>query len=435
LETIDQTVALFDAESGQLLWGSKTFFSDILGAEAESLRVKSSADPFRSGASKPNFQPFNLYIDELCQDRPKLIELMNQVRTLTKLQAFTDKPMSFPASLQRWQGEIRASTFEWEERLALALLFHGNAATVNKADEARRREVLRRLSGSPALTNGDYVKAGKLIAKVAADSLNASRASIWNIRDREVFCVTLYDHKNKCHDTAPSFTLDDYPTFTTLLNTERNIIISDTGADTIIPEYSAIFASAGVKALLFCPVRAGGSLLGMLRVEQTETTRFWTSEEQSFGASIADFTIIARESSRVYESERRMSTLLSNLPGTAFRCRCNPTDLVMEYLSDGCIKMTGYTPDELLGKSAATFDSIIHPEDLKKVYADLHKMLTTKEPIDTNFRILHKEGGIRWIWQRGQVVGFSGEGNEYALVEGFPYPDGELVWFSLPSQR
>ncbi|MDR2826156.1 MAG: response regulator, partial [Deltaproteobacteria bacterium] len=142
-------------------------------------------------------------------------------------------------------------------------------------------------------------------------------------------------------------------------------------------------------------------------------------EEQSFGASIADFTIIARESSRVYKSERRMSTLLSNLPGTAFRYRCNPTELTMEYLSEGCIKMTGYTPDELLGKSTTTFDSIIHPEDLKKVYEDIHKMLTSKEPIDTNFRILHKEGGIRWIWQRGQVVGYSGDCNAYALVEGF----------------
>jgi PAS domain S-box-containing protein len=114
-----------------------------------------------------------------------------------------------------------------------------------------------------------------------------------------------------------------------------------------------------------------------------------------------------------------MNTLFRNLPGTAFRYQCNPLDFVMEYESEGCLEMTGYTQEELLGKAAAPFGSVIHPEDLPKVYEDVPKMLSSNAPVNTTFRILHKDGGIRWIWQRGWVAGFSGPYNEYAVVEGF----------------
>ncbi|MDR1241909.1 MAG: PAS domain-containing protein [Deltaproteobacteria bacterium] len=412
-------MALFDAESGQLVWGSASFFRDLLGRDPEGLRVKITPDPFRPVSANTNLQPYNLFLKDLCHDRPKLMELVTQLSTLAKLRLFPSKPMTFPASLPRWQGEVRASIFKWQERPALSLLFHSTEQAGSKEDEARRREALRRLSGSPALTNGDYPKASKLITRVAADTLNASRASIWHFSGPESFCVALYDRKTKTHGTAPAMMLGDYPNYAAKLRTERNIIVIDTSVDTTMPEFSTFFASAGTKATLCCPIRVEGNLFGVLRIEQTDSSRFWTLEEQAFSSSIADFTVIALQSSRVYESERRMNTLFRNLPGTAFRYQCNPLDFVMEYVSEGCLEMTGYTQEELLGKSAAPFGSVIHPEDLPKVYEDVHKMLSMNEPVNTTFRVLHKSGSIRWIWQRGWVAGFSGPYNEYAVVEGF----------------
>jgi PAS domain S-box-containing protein len=419
LDTIDQTIALFDAKSNQLLWGSTSFFRDILAADPKTLRIKTQPDPFRKTQVNPNTQPYNLYINDLFHDRPKLIELMTQLTTLININCFPDKPMNFPASLMRWQGELRASTFEWDGRSTLSLLFHGNAQSDTKEAEEKRREVLRRLSSSPALTKGDYIKASKLITKVAADTLSSSRASIWNIIERKMYCVSFYDHTTQTHGTAPVFLLDDYPKYTALLNTERNIIVSDTSTDTILPDYSAFIAQSGIKATLNCPIRAGGNLLGVLIIEQTGSPRFWTLEEQAFGASIADFSLIARESSRVYESERRMSTLLSNLPGTAFRYQCNSTSFVMEYLSEGCLEMTGYSPEEIKSMTPDSYASIIYKDDLEKLRNDVREMLNLDMPIDTTFRILHKDGGTRWIWQRSRVVESSETDNTFSIVEGF----------------
>lgn len=50
---------------------------------------------------------------------------------------------------------------------------------------------------------------------------------------------------------------------------------------------------------------------------------------------------------KLTESERSKSTLLSHLPGMAYRCSHN-REWTMQYVSSGCLALTGYAPENLI---------------------------------------------------------------------------------------
>ncbi len=80
----------------------------------------------------------------------------------------------------------------------------------------------------------------------------------------------------------------------------------------------------------------------------------------------ADITEQKRVQAALQESERRLSTLMNNLPGMAYRCRNDPS-WTMEIVSGGAFRLTGYHPHELIGNAGKPFAKIIHPDDRKMV--------------------------------------------------------------------
>ena len=302
-------------------------------------------------------------------------------------------------------------------RQLVVSLFSGGQAALRA--EAKRREALRHLSSNPLITSGDFTAACKVITKVASETLDSVRVGIWLIDNDNLVNQVVYNQRTQRHAVAPAFALDTYPVYISLLHTERNIVIPDTENDTILPGMATDYSLSGIRALLDCPIRLGGDLCGVLCIEQSGNPREWSLEEQAFGASLADFTTIALESNRLHESERRMSTLLSNLPGTAFRCRNDFPIFSMEYMSEGCLEMTGYPPEDIVDNNKLCFFDIVHPEDLAKLKSDNENTLLADKPLDTTFRIIHKNGEIRWIWERSRVVELRDDNPNFSNVEGF----------------
>jgi len=115
-------------------------------------------------------------------------------------------------------------------------------------------------------------------------------------------------------------------------------------------------------------------------------------------------------------SQFSLSMLMSNLPGMVYRC-LNDRDWTIEYVSEGCLELTGYKPSDLVGNKRVAYNDLIHPDDQPLVREQVQKALEAREPFRVVYRIKTAAGEEKWVWEQGQGV-FSKSGELIAL-EGF----------------
>lgn len=124
---------------------------------------------------------------------------------------------------------------------------------------------------------------------------------------------------------------------------------------------------------------------------------------------------------RLRERERFLRTLISNLPGIAYRCRTDAR-WTSEFISEGIRELSGYTPQDLTESRHVTWDDIIHPEDVGTLRAELRRQLTNYHPLDTAplqnaYRIITADGELKHVRDRCRPV-YDSNGEIIAL-EGF----------------
>ncbi|MFP4053583.1 MAG: PAS domain S-box protein [Phycisphaerae bacterium] len=116
------------------------------------------------------------------------------------------------------------------------------------------------------------------------------------------------------------------------------------------------------------------------------------------------------------ENQRRLETLLGNLPGMAYRCRMD-RNWTMEFVSQGARKLTGYSPEDLLDNRSTPYADLIHPDDRDRVWKRTLRATSRNRPFLLEYRITDAEGREKWVWERGCAV-YTDEGQIEAL-EGF----------------
>jgi diguanylate cyclase (GGDEF)-like protein/PAS domain S-box-containing protein len=88
------------------------------------------------------------------------------------------------------------------------------------------------------------------------------------------------------------------------------------------------------------------------------------------------------------------------------------------YLNKNAASYAGYAPDELVGQPPA---DIVHPEDRENARRDARAMLTGKKASPSEFRVLMKDGEIRWIMETIVPITWEGKpailGNSMDITE------------------
>jgi PAS domain S-box-containing protein len=112
-----------------------------------------------------------------------------------------------------------------------------------------------------------------------------------------------------------------------------------------------------------------------------------------------DVTDRKRAEAAIRESEEQFRALVGNVPGAIFRCALD-ADWTMEFLSDAIADISGYPSSDFIGNRVRTFTSVVHPDDR----APLEEAVGDGRSYSVEYRILHANGGVRWVLERGQAV-------------------------------
>jgi len=108
--------------------------------------------------------------------------------------------------------------------------------------------------------------------------------------------------------------------------------------------------------------------------------------------------------------------LLRNLPGMAYRCR-HDTEGTMEFVSEGCRRLTGFTSHELVENRVVSFRGLIHADDRDRVATVIQRALLRGTSFRVTYRLRRVDGSERWVWEQGiGVRGASADAHIEGLV-------------------
>ncbi|MGB0909473.1 MAG: PAS domain S-box protein [Nitrospirales bacterium] len=138
-----------------------------------------------------------------------------------------------------------------------------------------------------------------------------------------------------------------------------------------------------------------------------------------FFAIILDLSERLKAETALQETQRTLSTLMTNLPGMVYRCKCD-YDWTMEFLSSGCQQLTGYLPDDFIRNRRVSYGrDVIVAEDRERIWGEVQKANAVHRSFQLSYKLRTADGSMKWVWEQGSGV-FAEDGTVCAL-EGYVF--------------
>lgn len=101
--------------------------------------------------------------------------------------------------------------------------------------------------------------------------------------------------------------------------------------------------------------------------------------------------------------ERQLANLTKNIPGGAHQCKSD-SGLTLESMSDGFLRMFGYSKEEIETQFEGKFINMIYPGDRLDIIKAIHAQLQIGSDIELEYRVLQKNGQPIWVLDKGRLM-------------------------------
>ena len=142
---------------------------------------------------------------------------------------------------------------------------------------------------------------------------------------------------------------------------------------------------------------------------QTFEARVTTCRENTALFLVRNISDRKQAEAALVNSEKQFRSLVANIPGAIYRGYYD-VDRTMEYINDPIQTISGYPASDFIDNQVRTYASIIHPDDRDLLEVIVDHGIITQEPYMLDYRIVHRDGSIRWVYEQGQAV-FDGDNN------------------------
>ncbi|GAB2866830.1 hypothetical protein GCM10027277_39690 [Pseudoduganella ginsengisoli] len=104
------------------------------------------------------------------------------------------------------------------------------------------------------------------------------------------------------------------------------------------------------------------------------------------------------------DSEQQLRSLIGNIPGMSYRALHAP-GWPMVFVSPAVETLTGYPQEDFVGSPPRRmFSELIHHDDHERLAHELELAIELKEPFTLEYRIHHRDGSLRWVWENGSAI-------------------------------
>lgn len=284
--------------------------------------------------------------------------------------------------------------------------------------ESKERSVVQRKAVTElvldrAFAAGNAPIALRRVVEVLSASLNVARSSVWVLDENASLlrCLALYEAAQRVHSSGSVLRAGDFPHYFQAIQAESRIRAEDAQNDPRTSELTEGYLKPlGITSMLDAGIFLEGKLAGVVCAEHVGQQRAWHPDEESFISTMA--TLVAelflneqrkQAEEALRESEERHRAISEFISDYAYSFRVEADNrLVREWVTaESFTRLTGYTPQEIDERGG--WPSLIYPEDMPIAQARARRLFAGQHDV-SEFRIVRKDGSIRWLRDHGHPI-------------------------------